>query len=226
MRDSFIFYRSFFEAVAYLDKEAQADCFNAICQYVLNDNEVDLEGAAKALFISMKPQLDANNRRYQNGCKGGRKKTEEEPNDNQTETKTEPKQNQNKTKLEANENENVNVNVNVNVNDNENEINNYQLIADMYNNTCVSFPKLTKLSDNRRKAIRARLRKYSLDEIKKVFELAEQSDFLKGNNNRNWSANFDWLMNDTNMAKVLDGNYGNRTRSSPPRGATDWNSIA
>ena len=142
------------------------------------------------------------------------------PKKNQTITKLKPKQNQNKTKLEANENENENVN------DNENEINNYQLIADMYNNTCVSFPKLTKLSDNRRKAIRARLRKYSLDEIKKVFELAEQSDFLKGNNNRNWSANFDWLMNDTNMAKVLDGNYGNRTRSSPPRGATDWNSIA
>lgn len=91
--------------------------------------------------------------------------------------------------------------------------NNYQLIADMYNDTCVSFPRLTKLSESRKKAIGARLKKYSLDEIKRVFELAEQSDFLKGNNQRNWSANFDWLINDSNMAKVLDGNYKNKPQA-------------
>lgn len=90
--------------------------------------------------------------------------------------------------------------------------NNYQLVADMYNNTCVSFPRLTKLSDSRKKAIGARLKKYSLEEIQRVFDLAEKSDFLKGNNGRNWNANFDWLMNDTNMAKVLDGNYINKPR--------------
>lgn len=95
----------------------------------------------------------------------------------------------------------------------EAEKNKYQLIADMYNNTCVSFPRLTKLSDSRKKAIGARLKKYSLEEIQRVFDLAEKSDFLKGNNSRNWSANFDWLMNDANMAKVLDGNYINKPRS-------------
>lgn len=93
------------------------------------------------------------------------------------------------------------------------EKNKYQLIADMYNNTCVSFPRLTKLSDSRKKAIGARLKKYSLEEIQRVFDLAEKSDFLKGNNSRNWNANFDWLMNDANMAKVLDGNYINKSRS-------------
>lgn len=92
------------------------------------------------------------------------------------------------------------------------EKNKYQLVADMYNNTCVSFPRLTKLSDSRKKAIGARLKKYSLEEIQRVFDLAEKSDFLKGNNGRNWNANFDWLMNDTNMAKVLDGNYINKPR--------------
>ena len=39
--------------------------------------------------------------------------------------------------------------------------------------------------------------------------MAEQSDFLKGKNDRNWSATFDWLIKDSNMAKVLDGNYKN-----------------
>ena len=50
---------------------------------------------------------------------------------------------------------------------------------------------------------------YTTEQIKEVFTRAEASDFLKGKNNRNWSANFDWLMNDANMAKVLDGNYEN-----------------
>lgn len=94
----------------------------------------------------------------------------------------------------------------------------YQQIADMYNATCVSFPRLTRLSEKRKRAIKARLRKYSIDDIKRVFELTEESDFLKGENNRNWSATFDWMMNDTNMAKILDGNYKNKDakQSKPP----------
>lgn len=83
----------------------------------------------------------------------------------------------------------------------------YQQIADLYNDTCVSFPRLTKLSDKRKKAIRARLRTYSLDDFKKLFKMAEASSFLKGQNGRNWLATFDWLIADGNMAKVLDGNY-------------------
>ena len=48
---------------------------------------------------------------------------------------------------------------------------------------------------------------YSVEDFQKLFEMAEGSSFLKGQNNRNWSATFDWLIKDTNMAKVLDGNY-------------------
>ena len=87
----------------------------------------------------------------------------------------------------------------------------YQQIADMYNDTCVSFPHLTKLSDRRRKAIKARFKAgYTLDDFQRLFELAESSEFLKGGNGRNWSATFDWLIQDGNMAKVLDGNYQSR----------------
>lgn len=84
---------------------------------------------------------------------------------------------------------------------------NYQLIADMYNDTCVSFPRLTKLSESRKKAIKARLNTYSIDDFKRLFEKAEASSFLKGKNDRNWSADFDWLIKDSNMTKVLKGNY-------------------
>ncbi len=92
---------------------------------------------------------------------------------------------------------------------------NYQEIISMYNDTCVSFPKVTKLSENRKKAIRARLKVYTPDDFKKMFEMAEGSSFLKGANSRNWSATFDWLINDSNMAKVLDGNYQDRQQGTP-----------
>ena len=86
---------------------------------------------------------------------------------------------------------------------------NYQEIIDKYNSICKSLPKVMKLSDSRRKAINARLDKFSLEEIISVFEKAEQSNFLKGANNRNWKADFDWIMSDRNMAKILEGKYDN-----------------
>lgn len=87
---------------------------------------------------------------------------------------------------------------------------NYQEIINLYNEVCTSFPKVMSISDKRRQAIKARLNKYSREDFKRLFEKAEESDFLKGSNSRNWQANFDWLIKDANMAKVLDGNYENR----------------
>ena len=105
-------YRSFYEAIKELPLDVQAKVYSAIFEYSLNFNEVVLEGLPKTIFTLIKPQLDANNKRFENGKKGGRKKVD----NNQTETKSEPKQNQTETKTEPNNN--VNDNDNDNVNDN------------------------------------------------------------------------------------------------------------
>jgi predicted phage replisome organizer len=116
----------------------------------------------------------------------------------------------------------------------------YQEIVDIYNSVCTSFPKLRAISDARKRAIGARLKTYTLEDFKTLFEKAEASRFLKGANDRNWSATFDWLITDSNMAKVLDGNYDdNKTpakrqtpqtqtyvRESPTRGAVEANNRA
>ena len=84
----------------------------------------------------------------------------------------------------------------------------YETIKNIYNEICVSFPKCNTLSSNRKKSIKARFTSgYTVEDFKTLFTKAEASNFLKGKNNRNWSATFDWLIKDTNMAKVLDGNY-------------------
>ena len=70
-RDSFIFYRSFYEGIKEYSLEDQAQIYNAIFKYQFEGVETKLTGIAKAAFIFIKPQLDANNFRYENGCKGG-----------------------------------------------------------------------------------------------------------------------------------------------------------
>lgn len=86
-----------------------------------------------------------------------------------------------------------------------------QQIVDLFNSICHSFPVIRSLSEARKKSIKARLNTYSIDDFKTLFEKAEASSFLKGKNNRNWTANFDWLLKDANMAKVLDGNYDDKS---------------
>ena len=87
---------------------------------------------------------------------------------------------------------------------------NYQHIVDMFHSLCPSFPSVKSLSDARKKAIKARLNTYSIEDFEEVFKKAEASTFLKGGNDRNWMANFDWLIKDANIAKVLDGNYDSK----------------
>lgn len=75
---------------------------------------------------------------------------------------------------------------------NNNTINNknieYEKVIEMFNTICVSYPKVKSLSEARKKAIRARLRTYSMDDLKRAFEAMERSEFLRGSNGSDWSA--------------------------------------
>lgn len=98
MRDSVLFYRSFYDAVKNLPPEEFKKSVQAIMEYGLNEIEPDTDGIEKTVFLLTKPQIDANNRRYENGKRGGKPKlnqivSEKEPSCNQTITKPEPKEN-------------------------------------------------------------------------------------------------------------------------------------
>ena len=134
MRDSFVFYRSFFEALIGMDKDSQADCLMALADYALNGKEPNLTPEVRMFFTLVKPQLDANSKRFANGCKGGRPK---KPNNNLEETKNKPNKNQTITEVKPNDNVNDNDNVNVNKNVNKynyyGELKNVKLTEEEYN---------------------------------------------------------------------------------------------
>lgn len=98
MRDSMVIYRSFFEAINELETEQQAIVWNAVMEYGFNFHLVELEGIPKTIFSLIKPQLDANLRRYENGMK----------------PKTKHKQDRSKSKANVNDNDNDNDHVNAN----------------------------------------------------------------------------------------------------------------
>ena len=119
-RESFVFYRSFYEGIKELPRDIQGEVLTAIMEYGLNGVTTENQKPiTKAMFALIKPQLDANNQRFDNGKRGGRPKadcnqteTEIKPNHNQTITKLKPNHNQTETKPEPNVNDNVNVNDN------------------------------------------------------------------------------------------------------------------
>lgn len=127
MRDSYVFYRSFAEAIESLPAETYKAVMVALNKYAMDGITPELTGIEQTIFMLAKPQIDANNRKYENGKKGaaygkdgGRppqeapKQTPKEPQENPTETPPEPQEAPKQTP-------NANVNENENVNDNANE---------------------------------------------------------------------------------------------------------
>lgn len=89
----------------------------------------------------------------------------------------------------------------------------YKDIVNEFNYICARMSKVERITESRKKHIKARLASNSREEITIAFHKANESDFLCGVNDRGWKADFDWLMkNDSNITKVLEGKYDNKTR--------------
>ena len=256
-RSTFQFFRSFYDAAKNIpDKEMQADFLMAICEYALNGNEPEGSGIISALFALVKPNLDTSRKRAQAGRKGGEAGNSKHEAENDQEEAPEKQNEANGSKAEANESKMQNPasdgegDKGRGIKEGEEEYIisptspdgeasprradgrekiPYAAIQDAYNEICRSFPRCSALSDKRKAAIRARVHSggYTLDDFRRLFQKAEASAFLRGENKKNWRATFDWLLADANMAKVLDGNYDdNRSAVSGNRSAKVSNAPA
>lgn len=108
------------------------------------------------------------------------------------ETTTQSKENKNK-KNKSKSNESITANP--------------QQIIDLYNENCSNLVKCTQLTDSRLLSILNT--KFTIEELKKIFEKANSSSFLQGNNNSGFKASFDWIIKPNNALKILEGNYDN-----------------
>ncbi|MCS2480495.1 hypothetical protein DXB21_22595 [Bacteroides faecis] len=108
-RDTFIFYRSFKESMNELSDADKLIMYEAISDYSLDMKEPELTGFPKALFSIIRPIIDANWKRYHNGCKGGA------PSESMRGNQNARKRTENKPKTKLIYNDNVNDNKNKNI---------------------------------------------------------------------------------------------------------------
>jgi len=153
MRDGFIFYRSFFESGKALNDEERLELFDSICEYSLNQTITEMKPMVFAFFTLMKPQIDANNKKYENGKKGGRppkNKTEMKPNNNQDKTKNKPNV---KEKENVKEKDNVNVNTLFDKQKAKHDFINFESFKKLYNHLLTKYQDVTmvRLTNNIKK---------------------------------------------------------------------------
>ena len=83
-------------------------------------------------------------------------------------------------------------------------------IVNLYSEICTRLPKIVKVTETRRTAIKARWAEYhDIEVFRRLFTMANESEFLTGNNDRKWTADIDFLMTQSKMARVLEGKYNN-----------------
>lgn len=89
----------------------------------------------------------------------------------------------------------------------------YEQFKNLYNGICVKLPCVKMLSEKRKKAIRAFLKQLTVDDFKTVCMKANVSDFLTGKNDREWKADFDFLVRVDKAINILEGKYSNNKES-------------
>ena len=86
----------------------------------------------------------------------------------------------------------------------------FRIITDKFNGAATEYDlnKIIKLSDKRKAKLKARLDELGEGKIIEAIDKIKESSFLRGENDRHWKVDFDWLIaNDTNILKVLEDKY-------------------
>ena len=89
----------------------------------------------------------------------------------------------------------------------EKEIDIYESIRSLYHSYCKSYPHCPSLTEAHKQRIDYLMQTYNLGDFVTMFKKAEASRFLKGENDRKWSACLGWMIKDNNMQKILNGEY-------------------
>ena len=70
--NSFVFYESFYSSMDGLSAVQKEELIWAICNYALYEKKTKMSPEIQRMFKLIKPQIDANLKKRQDGTKGGR----------------------------------------------------------------------------------------------------------------------------------------------------------
>lgn len=127
---------------------------------------------------------------------GFEKETEEKPNPNPKKPKERKEKEKKEKEIKGNENK-----INEKKEDERNRI------IEIYNSVCRNLPQAQKLTDKRKKNIDKFLKEFSIEQFQEICNIANSSNFLTGNNDREWKADFDFIMRTDKATAILEGKY-------------------
>lgn len=222
-RKQFTFYSSFYDAIQELSRRQQGEIVLAVCAYALYGEVTELKGPAKCAFELIQPVLDTASTRSLAGKRGReltrQKRKEQSEGCEQTANKpsSNVEQTPNKGEIEIESETEI---------ESEIEIDNdcyarAEEVVQLYRKFCPGLIPCELLNAETRQAIGKRYREHgNLDIFRRLFRKAGSSDFLQGKIT-GWRASLDWLMEERNFAKVLNGVYDNRPDPrAVPKGAS------
>ena len=232
MKDSLIIYNSIEEVIECLEPEQVKSLMLAMIAYNKGEEVPELDAVTKMAFIPLRQQIDRDTEKYNDKCEkranagrkgadvtNSRRSAKVRNDENKTAKTANAEFDENDSAKTADTEYDTDTEYDSDINKNT-STSSADAVVRLYNDLCPSLPSARTLSDKRKRDIKTRLKKYTLDDCRKVFEKAEKSAFLRGENEKGFRATLDWLINEGNMAKVLDGNYDdrpNKQRAAPAR---------
>lgn len=90
----------------------------------------------------------------------------------------------------------------------------YSKLIEIYNFNCPNLPQVKILNEKRKKTIKNFLKDFTVEQFEEICKTANSNSFLKGNNDRGWKADFDFLMRVDKATSILEGKYGNNNIKS------------
>lgn len=199
--------------------------FTCALHYARTGEALELSGNERYIWTALKVQIDRDRDEFEsfskkqseNGKKGGRPKTQENPKNPKNPPlffETQKSQDKDKDKDEEY----------ISSLDRDDDI---ASIVDAWNSLPDIIPNVTKITNGstRHKLLAKRIRDYSVDDIIRAIKNIRESDFLQGGNDRGWTITFDWFVKPENFQKVLDGNYASHPKQTKStRQAQAWES--
>lgn len=210
------------DCIAY-DMRCDVEVINSI----INDFELFVIEDNVFGSLSVQRRLDERNERSKKARKSAMKRwgnnanamrTHSDSNANALQTECEPNAIKERKVKERKVKDIVDTTVSMSIASQSTENVNYDEVINFFNSKTKGVFGEVRLpiNENRKKAIRARIREHGKVAFGEVIAKATQSDFLKGNTN--FKATFDWIIKPGNFQKILEGNYDNRIKNEKEYG--------
>ena len=235
-RVCFLVYKDWEAVLQEFDDATFRELITAIFKYGFDREERELSPMARIAMKLIKPVMERDWQKYidranvnkQNGAKGGRPQKPNGLLENQT--VSEKPNGSNKLNIKYKKQENINEKDNLdNISSVSTDMMEQEImeVMEFYNQTAATckLPKCLKLSDKRKKQIRARIRESGKEKVFEAITIASQSEFMNGMNDSGWRADIEFITSANKFLLILEGRYSHKSNGNINNGSNTERAV-